>query len=97
MPEIVPTEKGQDLESLPAVGFRPSGEIGPHVLYDAHVRLERDPLGNTVVCADVFDHGIVNNDKAHMVSDCEPWGNIGAARITEFLRSYGFDVRVRFG
>jgi hypothetical protein len=32
-----------------------------------------------------------------MVSDCEPWGNIGAARITEFLRSYGFDVRVRFG
>jgi hypothetical protein len=83
VPDVVPTEKGRDLDSTD--GKR-----------DAHLRLERQD-GRVVVCADVFDSTVANPNEAHLDSDCESWGNLGAGQITDFLRGYGFDVRVRFG
>ncbi|MBF6555485.1 MAG: hypothetical protein IVW52_04835 [Acidimicrobiales bacterium] len=89
MPEIVPTTAGQDLVAPYKTGMPLKG-------YDAHVRLEVDPEGVTVVCADVFDSAELDNNKAHVESECASWGNGGARRITEFLRGYGFDTTVRF-
>jgi hypothetical protein len=88
MADVTPTRAGQDLDSA-------DGQ------YDAHVRLEEGEqahgIRGTVVCADVFRTTIKDANAAHVESECEPWGNAGALHITEFLRGYGFDVRVRFG
>jgi hypothetical protein len=96
MPVITPTTEGQDL----VAPFKISRGAEPFRSYDAHIRLEEQEVvpgvRSTVVCADVFDSTELDNSKAHVESECEPWGNGGAKRITEFLQSYGFDVTVRF-
>ena len=57
--------------------------------YDAHVRTERGRI-----TADVFDSKEDDPDDAWIDGDEATKSARGAEKITEFLRSYGFDVVV---
>ena len=77
---IRPTRQGRDLTSRDRK-------------YDAHVRLET-MMGERLIAADVFDSRIVGAKRAHLESDSFPATVEGAREATDFLRNYGFAVRV---
>ena len=78
--EIAPTKSGTDLES-----------IGKK--YDAHVRLE-EVDGEWLIHVDVFDSAFKRANAAHLDSDSFSVTASGAKEATDYLRDYGFDVRI---
>ena len=77
---IIPTKKGTDIESIDKK-------------YDAHVRLEMAG-GEWLIFVDVFDSGVKSGNAAHLDSDSFPIDGPGAKEATDYLREYGFDVRI---
>ncbi len=77
---ITPTKKGTDLESADQK-------------YDAHVRLEKAG-GEWLIFVDVFDSTVKRANPAHVDSDSFPVTASGAKEATDYLREYGFDVRI---
>lgn len=77
---ITPAKKGTDLESTDKK-------------YDAHVRLE-EAGGELLILVDVFDSAVKRANSAHVNSDLFPVTPSGAKEATDYLREYGFDVRV---
>ena len=77
---ITPTKKGTDLESTDKK-------------YDAHARLE-EAGGEWFIFVDVFDSAVKRANPAHVDSDSFPTNASGAEEATDYLREYGFDVRI---
>ncbi len=80
-PEIVPAEDGLDLQSA-------DGQ------FDAHIRIERYPGVGPVIAVDVFRSSIAEAGEAHVDSYAGGDDPAGASDVTDFLRGYGFNVRV---
>ena len=77
---ITPTKKGTDLESTDKK-------------YDAHVRLEKAG-GEWLIFVDIFNSGVKSANAAHVDSDSFAVTASGAKEATDYLREYGFDVRI---
>ena len=77
---ITPTKKGTDLESTDKK-------------YDAHVRLE-EAGDEWLILVDIFDSAVKRPNAAHVDSDSFPVTTAGSKEATDYLRDYGFDVRI---
>lgn len=82
MPTFVPTTEGGDLDSTDKN-------------YDAHVRTESTPgEKKRSIYVDVFSSKVANAIEAHVESDYFPLSPRGAREATDFLASYGLNVKV---
>ena len=77
---ITPTAKGTDIYSTDKK-------------YDAHLRLEKAG-GEWLIFVDIFNSAVKSANAAHVDSDSFAVTASGAKEATDYLREYGFDVRI---
>lgn len=77
---IRPSTEGTDLESTDGT-------------YDAHVRLEMIK-GDRYVTIDIFRSGVKNVNQAHVQSEAFQVSREGGRVATEYLKDFGFEVKV---